>query len=51
MKILLRIVGYFGGFLLIITAGIIYGYVNGLATLGVILVIVAIAEGVIKYAK
>lgn len=51
MKILLRIIGYFGTFLLIITTETIYGYVSALATLGAILVIIAIVEALIKYGK
>lgn len=49
MKILLRIIGYFGVSLVAITIGIAYGYVFGLGMLGIILVFVALIEALIKY--
>lgn len=49
MKVLLRIIGYFGLFLMNMATGIIYGYVSALALLGLFLVIIAVVETLIKY--
>ncbi len=49
MKILLRVIGYLGVFLLVISVGIGYGYPYGLLVGGGMLIAIAVVESVIKY--
>lgn len=49
MKVLLRIISYFGGSLIIIATKAVYGDVSALALLGLFLVIVAVVEALIRY--